>query len=651
MARRRQKRSGESGTPPAPPQPAPDRRRFSWFRSHAAATGVLCLAVLVVWWAQRPVSVWDLNSDMHNICAVAAGRADPGRYACDPYLGDRARLDRYIPFYVGLVQAARWMAGGYPEGVWLLVLPTALLFAGGCYLLFWRFTGSRLVGVGFALAFTFARIWFQLGEKWSMCEAWGVMPRTQYTAFVPWLVLAMWEVRHRARWWPAVAALASVLIYLYPLSAPVWGVAIWSGLVLAGGDGVRLRSRIRWGAIAGVAALLVASPVLYGQLRLRLPSSKRQVERPEMLSEGAKQTLARQAAEKAAQAEELQALRESRYSPGLMNLREGFGLVWQDIAGDRKPPYRHRWMAVWGVLWAMAGIGLGVWHRPSRRALFMVGVALGAFALVTVVVPLVEGIRASGAGRKPMWYDLARGIRFWPFWLAVVGAAGFGILRSWSADRRWGLRWGLARLVPVLAVGTVWAAFWLQITDGAGQYFGRDSRERAKRAAGAAEVIAFIRGHTAEDAPFAISGNTSFQQRNDFWLRHTPGRPVVHSWKEGTMLSHNYKAAVAWKKREEQEGGLRSRDVQLLYAWRGLAAKGNQMAPEDRDRMRAALVAAAEALWRDKLRVWQEWGAAYALQPAWSRPPRPISVEFENDYWYVARIPKPAGPSGPVEPE
>ncbi len=114
------------------------------------------------------------------------------------------------------------------------------------------------------------------------------------------------------------------------------------------------------------------------------------------------------------------------------------------------------------------------------------------------------------------------------------------------------------------------------------------------------------------------------------------------------MLSHNHKAAVAWKKREEQEGGLRSRDVRLLYAWRELAAKGNQMPPEDRDRMRATLVAAAEALWRDKLRVWQEWGAAYALQPAWSRPPRPIPVEFENDYWYVARIPKPAGP---VEPE
>ncbi|MBN1511442.1 MAG: hypothetical protein JXB13_05460, partial [Phycisphaerae bacterium] len=181
-------------------------------------------------------------------------------------------------------------------------------------------------------------------------------------------------------------------------------------------------------------------------------------------------------------------------------------------------------------------------------------------------------------------------------------------------------------------------------------YFGRDSGERAKRAAAAGEVIAFIRGHTAEDAPFAISGNT-FLQRNDFWLRHTPGRPVVHSWKEGTMLSHNYKAAVAWKKREEQEGSLRSRDLRLLYGWRELAAKNHQMSPEDRDRKRAALLAAAEALWRDKLRVWQEWGAAYALQPAWSRPPRPISVEFENSLWYVARVPKPAGQPGPATPE
>ncbi len=647
MARRQQERSGQAGTPPAQPRPVPGGRRFFWFRQHAVATGVLLVAVLVVWWAQRPVSVWDLNSDMQSICAVAAGQSDPERYAADPYLSNRGRLEGHIPCYVALVRATRWMAGGYPEAAWLLVLPSALLFCGGCYFLFWRFTGSRLVGVGFALAFVFARIWFQLGEKWSMCEVWGVMPRTQYTVFVPWLLLATWEVRHRTRWWPAVAALASVLIYLYPLSAPVWGVAIWSALVLVGAEGVPFLQRLRWGAIAGAVALVVAAPAVRKQLRLRLPSAAPQVQRPEMLSEGGKEALARQAAEQAAQAREVQSLRESRYSPGLMNLKEGFALVWQDVAGDKAPPYRHRWMAVWGALWAAAGIGLGVWHRSSRRMLLMIGVATLVFMLITIVVPLVESIRANASGHKPVWYDLARGIRFWPFCLAVLGAAGFGVLRSWSADRRWGARWALAKLVPILAVGTIWAGFWLQIADGAGRYFGRDSRERAKRAAAAEGVIAFIQAHTAEDAPFAISGNT-FLQRNDFWLRHTPGRPVVHSWKEGTALSHNYNTAVAWKKREEQEGKLRSRDVQLLYASRKLAAEGNQMTPQDRDRMRAALIAAGEALWRDKQRVWQEWGAQYALQPAWSRPPRSISVEFENDFWYVARVPKPAASPGPA---
>jgi hypothetical protein len=603
------------------------------------AVGVLVVAVVAVWWAQRPVSVWDLNSDMHNICAVAAGKAHPERFAADPYLGDPKRVDRYIPLYVGLVQAARRVAGGYPEGVWLLVLPTSLLFAGGCYLLFRRLTGSGLLGVGFALAFTFARIWFQLGEKWSMCEAWGVMPRTQFTALVPWLLLATWEARHRTRWWPAVAALAAVSIYLYPLGAPVWGLAIWCGLVFATGDGVSVRGRLKWGAIAGAAAMLVASPVVYQQLRIRLRSAPAPVQRSEMLSEGAREALAQQAEDRAAQREELQELRESRYSPGLMNLQEGFGLVWQDIAGDKKPPFRHRWMAVWGVLWVLAGVGVGLWDRSSRRALLVLGVVLLAFTLVTLVVPLLESVRANSTGRRPMWHDLARGVRFWPFWLAVIGAAGFGVLRSWSAARPWGTRWALARVLPVVAVATMWAAFWLQIEDGAGRYFGSKETERAKLAEAAEEVVAYIREHTAQDAPFAIAGN-AIRMRNDFWLRHTPGRPVVHSWKEGTALSHNYQAAMAWKERQDQEGRLRSADLKLLRARQRLLTEERGMSPEQRVRVRETYLKAAEDLWRQKLRVWRQWGARYALQPSWTRPPRSVSVAFENPVWYVARVPE-----------
>jgi hypothetical protein len=573
-------------------------------RPHIIAIPFLLLLAVVVWRLQTPASVLDLNTDMHAICSIVAAKQDPARYASDHLLSNPGRFARYTPAYVWLVEVTAWLAGGFPEAAGLLVLPTSALFMVGSYLLVWRLTGRPTLAVGVTVAFAFGRVWFQLGEKWSMSEVWGTMPRTQFTVFLPWLVLAVWECRGRPRFWPLVAALASALVYVHPVSAPAWGLAAWVMLVLGPGSGVRIRQRLIWGAVSALAAGMVAVPSLKDQLlpRVRAPQAAA-AKNPTGQQEQAKQ-----------QQEYLLKLSKARFSPGLMDLREGFALVGRDLIGP------HKWMALWGILWAAAGAVVGCRDRTTRQGLLVLLIGLGAFVLLTVLVPLVDSLRANNTGQRPEWFDLARGIRFWPFWLLLIGAAGFG---AWRSTPRPALRW----LLPIVAVPTVWAAWWGPIVQGAGRLFLGEPSHRAELTTSVAEAVAFIRDKTPANAAFVADND-------DIWLRHTPGRPLCHSWKEGSTLSYNYVQARAWEKRMVQEADLLRRDRELLVRQQQLArAKPPQ---DELRRQREAIQAEKLELWNRKLAVWSEWGAQYVLQPAWTKPPLP--VEFENRYYFIARV-------------
>jgi len=575
------------------------------WRPHVIAVPFLLLLAVVVWRLQTPASVLDLNTDMHAICSIVAAQQDPARYASDHLLSHPARFARYTPAYVWLVGVTVRLAGGFPEAAGLLVLPTSALFMVGSYLLLWRLTGRPALAVGVTVAFAFGRIWFQLGEKWSMSEVWGTMPRTQFTLFLPWLVLAVWECRGRPKLWPLVAAFAAGLVYVHPVSAPAWGLAVWVMFVLGPGSGVRIRQRLIWGALSALAAGVVAIPALKDQLlpRVRAPQAA-----------AAKNPTGQQ--EQAKQQEYLLKLSKARFSPGLMDLREGFNLVGNDFIGP------HKWLALWGILWAVTGAAVGFRDRMTRQGLLALLIGLAAFGLLTVLVPLVDSIQANNGGRRPEWYDLARGIRFWPFWLLLIGAAGFG---AWRKTSHATLRW----LLPLVAVPTVWAAWWGPIVQGAGRLFPGETSHHAELTTAVAETVAFIRNKTPANAAFVADDD-------DIWLRHTPGRPLVHSWKEGSTLSYNYVQARAWAKRMDQEANLLGRDRQLLGRQQQLA--GAKLPQDEARRQWQAIQADKLELWNRKLTVWSEWGAQYVLQPAWTKPPLPI--EFENRYWFIARIPR-----------
>jgi hypothetical protein len=572
---------------------------------------------------QLPPTVFEFNSDMHNICAVAAGKADPERYASDHYLRNIDRFSKYIPSYVWMMGRLRSLVGGYSAAVWLLVLPTGLLFVTGMYLLLWRLGGNRGLAVGLTMVLAFSRIWFQLGEKWGMCEVWGMMPRTQYTALLPWLLLATWEARYRLTYWPAVAAFASVLTYVHPLSAPPWGLAVWCALVFGTGDRLPLRKRLKWGGIAALAAIVVAGPSLRDQLLPRLKG------RPRPVAAQASSATAEASADRKQQ--ELEQIRKQRYSPGLMDLRQGFADVWRDVRGKnpgKMPRFDHRGMAIWGTLWAIVGAVVGVRAGPQRRGLLVLAIMLVVFLVPTFGLSLGDSIRANAAGVRPTWYDLSRGIRFWPFWLMVIGTAGFGSLIVSLPDvSAWRRRIGW--LVPVVAVPTACLAFWTPLKEGVGHFFVAEDERRAATQTALAEALDFISANTPPDAGFIVP-------RGFFWVRHTPGRPVCHSWKEGTTLSRRYAEATAWRDRQAQTTRFSRRDRDLLRRQQDVV--NANLPREEANRQWQAIVGDRIRLWEEKVAAWTDWGAEYVLQPSWTRPPKPLSVDFENKHWFVERI-------------
>jgi hypothetical protein len=414
--------------------------------------------------------------------------------------------------------------------------------------------------------------------------------------------------------------MASILVYVHPVSAPAWGLAIWCALVLNPGQRLNIRRRLVWGGIAALAAAIIATPSLKDQLvpRIRKASAaKAQAQSGETDQQA-----------RAQQQEELLNISKARYSPGLMNLQEGFTLVWEDVLGKR---HDHRGIALGVMLWALAGIGCGLTDRQGRRDLLLLLIALTAFAAITVLIPLLDSVRANAADRKPAWYDLARGIRFWPFWLLLLGGVGVGAFGRSTADRAAWKRVVWAML-PFVFVPMLLAAFWEPITDGAGRVFTADRKDTEKRSA-LDEVIAYIDRETPVDAAFVVP-------RGYFWLRHTPGRPVCHSWKEGTTLSYSYREATAWKARVQDESRFRALDRRLLQQQQRLSQqrKNGELTDQQFRQSWATLRQAKTALWQQKLDAWRTWGGQYALQPTWTKPGNSTAVVFENRYWFVARI-------------
>jgi len=352
----------------------------------AAELRVSCFVLLSLFTASAfypglPIS--KRNSDATNIHGFAAGRQASQELALDPLLGDPRNFAWYTPAYVEFVRW--WGAAGFHYGTscafLAFVCTLAALF--GYERLFRAASGSHAFAWLGAVALWYMKAYYPPNEVWCAVH---FVPRTVFSGFLPWVVLAALAVRERPARWTLAAAASAALFYVHPVSSPALTGAILMGLVIAG-DG-SFWKRLGWGVLAGGVAILVMLPYV-------LVYAGKYVGTVE--------------ADAALMAETVAMVRK-RFALGYLDLD-----IFAHQMGVFLASHPQYWLALVGAAW------LAKKHRGEWTTRLLFGTALG-YAIVVFAIPIVDLSLARAWGRLPFQVDLVRGVRYLDiFVLAAMG--------------------------------------------------------------------------------------------------------------------------------------------------------------------------------------------------------------------------------------
>jgi O-antigen/teichoic acid export membrane protein len=208
-----------------------------------------------------------LTGDGGNIASYAAALDHPGWFQADPALGDSNNIGIYATIHIPLIRALNHLTGDYGLAYAWLVLPQTFLQLLGFYMLgrvlyknrFWAFL------LAFLTAMTVINI--GLGEIWGVWQ--DALPRVTFQSLLPFLLTLTLTWKNRPGRWPWLMLFAGLLVYVHPISAPAWGLAIWLGLWLLQPKGWSWKRRILIMLGLGVLFLVVLVPFAINYLSYR----------------------------------------------------------------------------------------------------------------------------------------------------------------------------------------------------------------------------------------------------------------------------------------------------------------------------------------------------------------------------------------------
>ncbi len=228
------------------------------------------LAFAVVYFLGRlqgnyPIVV--LTGDGGNVASYAAALDHPGWFQSDPALGDSNNIGIYATIHIPLIRALNRLTGDYGLAYAWLVLPQTFLQLLGFYILgrvlfknrFWAFL------LAFLTAMTVINI--GLGEIWGVWQ--DALPRVTFQSLLPFLLVLTLIWKDRPRRWPWLMLFAGLLVYVHPVSAPAWGLAVWLSLWLLQPKGWTWKRRTLVMLGLGVLFLVVLIPFAMKYLSYR----------------------------------------------------------------------------------------------------------------------------------------------------------------------------------------------------------------------------------------------------------------------------------------------------------------------------------------------------------------------------------------------
>ncbi|MGB8212811.1 MAG: hypothetical protein WCE68_04550 [Anaerolineales bacterium] len=208
-----------------------------------------------------------LTGDGGNIASYAAAMDHPSWFQSDPALGNSNNIGIYATIHIPLISALNHLTGDYGLAYAWLVLPETFLQLLGFYILgrvlfkkrFWSFL------LAFLTAMTVINI--GLGEIWGVWQ--DALPRVTFQSLLPFLLALTLVWKDRPGRWPWLMVFAGLLVYVHPVSAPAWGLAIWLSLWLLQPKGWNWRRRSLVMLGLGILFLAVLTPFALNYLSYR----------------------------------------------------------------------------------------------------------------------------------------------------------------------------------------------------------------------------------------------------------------------------------------------------------------------------------------------------------------------------------------------
>lgn len=267
-----QRSSSVAGGKDLPPRTQPERRKL-FIHGVNRLDWLICLAFVTfagIYFLGRlqgnyPVAV--LTGDAGNIASYAAALDHPDWFSADPVLGDPANIGIYQAVQIPLLRLLVRVVGDYGLASIFLVFPQTLFHLLGFYVLgralfhdrFWAFCLSMITAM--------TVINFGLGEIWGIWP--DSLPRVTFQALLPFLLALTLSWRENPRRWFWLMIFTGLLVYVHPISAPAWGLAIWLSLWLMHPKGWSWWKRLLVMLGLGSIFLVVLSPFFFNYLSYR----------------------------------------------------------------------------------------------------------------------------------------------------------------------------------------------------------------------------------------------------------------------------------------------------------------------------------------------------------------------------------------------
>lgn len=225
---------------------------------------LIAIGLTSLWWrGQVPFPF--LGTDLANISSYAAALMEPGRFAGDIAIGDPQNFRFYMALHVPLLMWLEPLLGDFGSAALVLLAVVIFLQTAGYYVLGRAIFARRLPAICLALV-ALGKVDFTVDYFGTYTDA---EPRFLFQSLLPWLLAAVlwWSVRVRT--WPWIMAVAGLLIYVHPVSAPSVGFATWLGLWAYRPQAMSIRTITFRMGIAGASFLAVCTPFLWVYLTSR----------------------------------------------------------------------------------------------------------------------------------------------------------------------------------------------------------------------------------------------------------------------------------------------------------------------------------------------------------------------------------------------